>query len=123
MPAEAAVQPLAEASAAIEELDEEARRELERKYAFYRMLSATDRVLWRLEELNRDGHESVPDHWREQMLEEMHELPYVVLGAWPRSAATQEMLDGLLDLQERLFRWRDPQWAGDEGEGDLLDAR
>ena len=56
-----------ETNLAIEELEEEIRRENDRRYAFYRMLNATDRVLWRLEELNRDGIKVIPGDMRGRM--------------------------------------------------------
>jgi len=34
-------------------------RQNRRRYAFQRMLEATDRVLWELEEMNRDGVKNV----------------------------------------------------------------
>src|SRR6266700_2058464 len=40
------------------------RRENLRRYAFQRMLQATDRVLWRLEEMNRDGVKHLPRPFR-----------------------------------------------------------
>src|SRR5689334_25400596 len=44
----------------IEKLETAVRRENRRRYAFYRMLQATDRVRWRLEEMNRDGVKTIP---------------------------------------------------------------
>jgi len=44
----------------IEQQETALRRQMRRRYAFQRMLEATDRVLWRLEEMNRDGVKSVP---------------------------------------------------------------
>jgi len=42
-------------SSRIEQQETALRRQNRRRYAFQRMLEATDRVLWRLEEMNRDG--------------------------------------------------------------------
>ena len=42
-------------STRIEQQETALRRHNRRRYAFQRMLEATDRVLWRLEEMNRDG--------------------------------------------------------------------
>jgi hypothetical protein len=105
-----------ETNLAIEELEEEIRRENDRRYAFYRMLNATDKVLWRLEELNRDGMKMIPCDVRMRMRESLTELPAACLEAYRDSEAVQEVLDSLFEVQERLFRWRDPQRAPDEEE-------
>ena len=47
-------------STRIEQQETSLRRQNRRRYAFQRMLEATDRVLWRLEEMNRDGVKHVP---------------------------------------------------------------
>jgi len=110
-----------ETNLAIEELEEEIRRENERRYAFYRMLSATDRVLWRLEELNRDGVKTIPDDMRLRMRQSLTELPSACLEALRDSEHVQEVLDSIFEVQERLFRWRDPQrMAEDEEELERL---
>jgi hypothetical protein len=97
-----------ETNLAIEELQEAIRRENERRYAFYRMLNATDRVLWRLEELNRDGVKIIPEDMRERMRESLSELR--------DSPLVQEVLDSIFEVQERLFRWRDPQRVPEDEE-------
>jgi len=105
-----------ETNLAIEELEEEIRRENERRYAFYRMLNATDRVLWRLEELNRDGVKTIPGDMRLRMRNSLTELPNNCIEVFRDSEAVQEVLDSLFEVQERLFRWRDPQRMPDDEE-------
>lgn len=103
-----------ETNLAIEELEDEIRRENGRRYAFYRMLNATDRVLWRLEELNRDGVKVIPNEMRSRMRESLTELPNDCFELYRDSEAVQEVLDSVFEVQERLFRWRDPQRTPDE---------
>src|SRR2546429_9304990 len=98
-----------ETNLAIEELEEEIGRENDRRYAFYRMLNATDRVLWRLEELNRDGVKGIPGDMRIRMRESLTELPAACLEIFRESDHVQEVLDSVFEGQERLFRWREPQ--------------
>ena len=103
-----------ETNVAIGELEEQIRRENERRYAFYRMLHATDRVLWRLEEMNRDGEKTIPDDMRERIREALTELPVSCIEVFRDSDHVQEVLDSLFEVQDRLFRWRDPQRVADE---------
>ena len=105
-----------ETNLAIEELEEEIRRENDRRYAFYRMLNATDRVLWRLEELNRDGIKMMPGDMRGRMRGSLTELPNACMEVFRDSDHVQEVLDSVFEVQERLFRWRDPQRLEDEEE-------
>jgi hypothetical protein len=94
-------------------IDEEVRtvrRANLRRYAFQRMLEATDRVLWRLEELNRDGVARVPKRVRAEVQELGAGMPSHVREALRDSGQVQDTLDGLFDVQERLFRWRYPGW-------------
>jgi hypothetical protein len=105
-----------ETNLAIEELEEEIRRENDRRYAFYRMLNATDRVLWRLEELNRDGIKMIPCDMRGRMRESLTELPNACMEVYRDSEQVQEVLDSVFEVQERLFRWRDPQRMPEEEE-------
>lgn len=102
----------------IEELKDEVRRENERRYAFYRMLQATDQVLWRLEEMNRDGVKTIPGPLRSELKERISTLPETCLKAYQDSERVQEALDSVFELQERLFRWKDPNWSVEE-EDDL----
>ena len=81
-----------------------------RRYAFHRMLKATDGILWRLEEMNRDGVKSVPKRVREQIREVVEEMPEHVREPFHDATGVQEVLDSLFEIQERLFRWRYPDW-------------
>src|SRR5256714_4613821 len=86
------------------------RRENRRRYAFHRMLKATDRVLWRLEEMNRDGVKTVPKPVRAEIRGVVEAMPSHVGEPLRDSVAVQDMLDSLFEIQERLFRWRYPDW-------------
>ena len=105
-----------EANLAITELEERIRRANDRRYAFYRMLHATDRVLWKLEEMNRDGIKTIPLELREVIREELGEIPLSVATAFRDSEMVQEVLDSIFEMQERLFRWKDPNLDTDEEE-------
>lgn len=98
----------------IEELQEQIRRENERRYAFYRMLHATDQVLWRLEEMNRDGVKTIPSELRKEIKDKVSELPEPCQDVFQDSERVQETLDSVFDMQERLFRWKDPNWSLEE---------
>ena len=97
------------------------RRENRRRYAFHRMLEATDRVLWRLEEMNRDGVTAVPKRVRAEIRELGESMPPRIAGALRDSGQVQDTLDSLFEVQEKLFRWRYPDWhdfdPGEEGFG------
>ena len=97
-------------SSRIEEQQTANRRELRRRYAFHTMLKTTDRLLWRLEELNRDGTKTVPKRVREEMRQAIEAMPTSIREPARESSAVQDALDGLFEVQERLFRWRYPDW-------------
>jgi hypothetical protein len=97
-------------NARIEQQQTDNRRALRRRYAFHRMLQTTDRILWRLEELNRDGVKTVPKRVREEMKDAVDEMPALAREALRDSGHVQDMLDSLFEIQERLFRWRYPDW-------------
>lgn len=86
------------------------RRQNRRRYAFQRMLKATDRVLWRLEEMNRDGVKTVPPPVRAELREVVGTMPVQVREPLHECAQVQDALDSLFEVQERLFRWRYPDW-------------
>jgi hypothetical protein len=97
-------------SSRIEQQQTASRREIRRRYAFHRMLKATDRVLWRLEEMNRDGVKTVPKPVRAEIREVVEAMPSRVREPLRDSGAVQDTLDSLFEIQERLFRWRYPDW-------------
>jgi len=112
-----------EANLAIQTLQDRIRRDNERRYAFYRMLHATDRVLWQLEEMNRDGVKTVPKPVRAQIRGVVEAMPSHVREPLRDSVGVQDMLDSLFEIQERLFRWRYPDWHDfdpDEGRLDFV---
>jgi hypothetical protein len=86
------------------------RRENRRRYAFQRMLEATDRVLWRLEELNRDGVSRVPRRVRAEVRAVVGTMPERMSEPLLDNGHVQDTLDSLFEVQERLFRWRYPDW-------------
>ena len=105
----------------IEELKDEIRRENERRYTFQRMLRTTDKVLWRLEEMNRDGVKTLSDDQRADLRQAVEELPRPCREVFQDSDKVQDVLDSVFDMQERLFKLRFPEYGFDEDE-DALSA-
>jgi hypothetical protein len=106
----------------IEQRELALRRENRRRYAFQRMLEATDRVLWRLEEMNRDGVKTVPKRVRVELREVVGSMPQNVREPLRDSGHVQDTLDSVFEVQERLFRWRFPDWHDFEPEGEDYDV-
>jgi hypothetical protein len=106
-------------STRIEQQETALRRHNRRRYAFQRMLEATDRVLWRLEEMNRDGVKTVPAPVRAELREAVETMPNHVREPLRDVGVVQDTLDSLFEIQERLFRWRFPDW--DDTEPDDFD--
>jgi chromosome condensin MukBEF ATPase and DNA-binding subunit MukB len=105
----------------IEEMEAEVKRENERRYAFQRLLRLTDEHLWRLEEMNRDGVKTVPPPMREEIRDTIEQLPDHCKEPFRDSEQVQEMLDSVFEVQERLFRWRHPEFPLDDELEDELD--
>jgi hypothetical protein len=105
----------------IEEQEGAVRRRNRRRYAFYRMLHATDRVLSRLEEMNRDGVTKVPGPVRAELRELVGVMPNHVREPLRDSGQVQDTLDSVFEVQERLFRWRYPDWEDFDPEGEDFD--
>jgi hypothetical protein len=103
----------------IEQQETALRRQNRRRYAFQRMLEATDRALWRLEEMNRDGVKIVPPPVRAELREVVETMPIHIREPLRDCVHVQDTLDSLFDIQERLFRWRFPDW--DDTEPDDFD--
>lgn len=97
-------------SSRIEKQETALRRQNRRRYAFQRMLEATDRVLWRLEEMNRDGVKTVPAPVRAELREVVEGMPNHIREPLRDGGQVQDTLDSLFEIQERLFRWRFPDW-------------
>src|SRR5438105_15606285 len=97
-------------SSRIEKQETAVRRENRRRYAFHRMLEATDRLLWRLEELNRDGVTTVPKKVRAELRKVVGAMPDDCRESLRDNGHVQNTLDSLFEVQERLFRWRYPDW-------------
>jgi len=107
-------------STRIEQQQAATRRHNLRRYAFQRMLQATDRILWRLEEMNRDGVKVVPKPVRAEIRDVVDSMPTMVGEPLRDTGAVQDTLDSLFEIQERLFRWRYPDWHDfDPDEGQL----
>ncbi|HUE67350.1 MAG TPA: hypothetical protein VMP38_04140 [Candidatus Acidoferrum sp.] len=81
-----------------------------RRYAFHRLLQATDRLLWHLEEMNRDGVKVVSRPVRRELRELGEILPQQARESLHDKGDVQDALDCLFDVQEQLFRWRFPGW-------------
>ena len=105
-------------SSRIEQHQTELRRENRRRYAFQRMLAASDRLLWRVEELNRDSVKTVPKRVQAQIRSAVGTMPAHVREAMRDTGQVQDTLDSLFEVQERLFRWRFPDWHDFDPEGD-----
>jgi septal ring factor EnvC (AmiA/AmiB activator) len=103
-------------NANIEQLEEEIARDNSRRYAFQRMLKATDRVLWRLEEMNRDGVKTINSEQRVELRDNLGELPQECLDIFRDTERVQDVLDSVFELQERLFRIRHPEFGFEEEE-------
>jgi hypothetical protein len=98
----------------IGKLQKEIEKENSRRYAFQRMLRSTDRVLWKLEEMNRDGVRLVEADMRDEIKGVMADLPDACREVLRDSEGVQELLDSVFEVQERLFRWRHPEFAFDD---------
>src|SRR5260370_39608092 len=99
------------ASTRIEQQEPALRRQNRRRYAFQRMLEATDRVLWQLEEMNRDGVKNVPPVLRAELKEAVGVMPGHVPGPLRTGGPGQGMLDSLVEGPGRLFKRRGPDRA------------
>jgi hypothetical protein len=97
-------------SSRIEQQESALRRENRRRYAFQKLLEATDRLLWRLEDLNRDGAKTVPAPVRAELRVLVERMPRQVRTSLRDTGQVQDTLDCLFDVQERLFKWRHPDW-------------
>jgi hypothetical protein len=106
-------------STRIEQQETALRRQNRRRYAFQRMLEATDRVLWQLEEMNRDGVKTVPAPLRAELRGVVGLMPGHIREPLRDDGPVQDTLDSLFEVQERLFRWRFPGW--DDTEPDDLE--
>ncbi|HEV2953009.1 MAG TPA: hypothetical protein VG015_02840 [Candidatus Dormibacteraeota bacterium] len=100
----------------IEAMADDHRRRGDHRRDFYRMLRSTDRILWLLEELNMDGVGEIPSPARPRIQEELATLPKRARQRFRSSPAVQDALDSVFDVQEELFRWRNPELAFDEEE-------
>src|SRR5258708_35997680 len=92
------------------------------------MLEETDRGLGRREERNGEGVKRVPVKVRAELREVVEAMPNHVREPLRDGGQVQDTLDSLFEVQERLFRWRYPDWQDieppceGEGEGDVVYA-
>src|SRR5256886_14270408 len=112
-------------SSRIEQQASALRRANRRRYAFQRMLQATDRMLWLLEEMNRDGVKTVPRRVRAELRGVVAAKPNQIREPLRVTGHAQVTLDSLSAVQERLARTRYPDWdaAAPDGGEYALDAR
>jgi hypothetical protein len=89
-------------------------RRKEQSERFERLVALTDTVLWQLEEMNRDGIKTIPGDLRVSIREELTEIPRPVIDVFRDTEVVQEVLDSIFEVQERLFRWKDPELESDE---------
>ena len=108
-------------SSRIEQQVSALRRTNRRRYAFQRMLQATDRLLWRLEEMNRDGVKTVPRRVRAELRGVVDTMPNQIREPLRDTGHVQDTLDSLFEVQERLFRWRYPNWQDFDPGGEEYD--
>jgi len=101
-------------STRIEQQQSALRRSNRRRYAFQRLLQATDRCLWKLEEMNRDGVKTVPAPLRAELRDVVEHMPGHIREPLKEDGHVQDALDSLFEVQERLFRWRFPDWDDTE---------
>lgn len=109
-------------STRIEEHERALRRHNRRRYAFQRLLASTDRLLWRLEEMNRDGVKTVPPRIRAELKDVVESMPRQLGEPLRETGRVQDTLDSLFEVQERLFRWRYPDWQDWDPDADGLVA-
>ena len=105
-------------SSRIEQQASALRRANRRRYAFQRMLQATDRMLWWLEEMNRDGVKTVPRRVRAELRGVVAAMPNQIREPLRDTGHVQDTLDSLFEVQERLFRWRYPDWEDWDPDGE-----
>jgi hypothetical protein len=109
---------IAETITTAEELEERIRAENDQRYTFYRMLRATDRVLWALEELNVAEVDRLPAGLRQRMRDSLAELPVTVLVKWVDSDRVQPVLDATFAVQDALLAAYVPGYEREAGEGE-----
>src|SRR2546427_13165597 len=97
---------IAHTSTRIEQQESALRRQNRRRYAFQRMLDATDRVLWQLEEMNRDGVKNVPAPLRAELREAVDLMPDPVREPLRDTGRVPDTLGSLFEVPERPFRRR-----------------
>src|SRR5437763_13591971 len=83
------------------------RRANRRRYAFQRMLEATDKALWRPEEMNRDGVKTVPKSVRTQLRQDVATMPNHALQPLRATGQAQNTLQNPFEFQQHHRNWTD----------------
>lgn len=104
----------------IDQLEAEITAENDRRNEFHRMLAVADRVLHRLEELNRDGVKALSSEVQERMRRLLAGLPEECLAKLHDGDCVQDLLDSIFEVQDALFRWRDPSREPDSLEEEVF---
>lgn len=97
------------------------RRRRARQQAYDRLIALTDTVLWKLEEMNRDGVAELSLRHRQVIDDRFADLPVWLKAMYCGEGSVQEALDSLFEMQQALFKARHPEYEfaeGDEIEGD-----
>ena len=77
-------------------------------------LTRAEYIRHALEEMNRDGVTSVPPKVRAELRGAVELMPDHVREPLRDAGHVQDTLDSLFEVQERLFRWRFPDWDDNE---------
>lgn len=84
-----------------------------------RLIALTDKVLWQLEEMNRDGLATLPHRSRKVIEEKVGEMPEWLRRMYCDDGSVQGALDSLFEMQQAIFKARHPEF--DFGENDELE--
>jgi hypothetical protein len=68
--------------------------------------------------MNRDGVKTVPGPVRAELREVVGNMPNHVREPLRDGGQVQDTLDSVFEVQERLFRWRFPDWEDIEPDGE-----
>jgi hypothetical protein len=105
-------------SVRIERAQAETLKRRARREAFEKMLKVSDTVLWRLEEMNRDGVVALSIQSQRDIVKRLRIMPERIRGLYCADGTVQGALDSLFAIQEALFRVRNPELDYDEEEID-----
>jgi hypothetical protein len=86
------------------------------RYAWVRVLHATDEVLWRLEEFNLAGCPRISKEVWGRLRASLRELPAEALELLAGPPDVQQLINGVYRAQDWLLRLRNPDLELDEEE-------